>query len=49
MCHLPQSIHVSPDDVITLLMDCANMTILLELGASCYKLLYPSVFVDHVL
>ena len=40
---------MSPDDVITLLMDCTNMTTLLELGASCYKLLSPSVCVDHVL
>ena len=37
---------MSPDDVITL-MDCTNMTTLLELGSSCYKLLYFSVFVDH--
>ena len=46
MCHSPQSIqNLSPDNVFTLLMDCMDMTTLLELGSSCYKLLYPSVFV----
>ena len=34
--------------VTTLFMDCIDMTILLEVGSSCYKLLYPSVFLDHV-
>ena len=47
---LPKSIqNVSSDDVTTLLMDRIDMTILLELGSSCYKLLYPSVFLDHAL
>ena len=33
MCHLPQSIqNVSPDDVTTLIMDCTDATVLLELN-----------------
>ena len=32
MCHLPQSIQsVSPDDATTLIMDCTDATVLLEL------------------
>ena len=29
-----EHIYISPDDVITLLMDCTDMTILLELGCT---------------
>ena len=50
MCHLLLSIeNMSSDDVTPLLMDCTDMTMWLELCSSCYKLLYPSIFVDNVL